>query len=297
MGNFETRMKEYISLIDNELDRILPLEELAQKKIIEAMRYSLMDGGKRIRPILALEFCYALGGDIDLVLPFACSVEMIHAYSLIHDDLPCMDDDDMRRGKPSNHKVYGEALAILAGDALLTLAFENPIKSLKDKNISSDTILRAMLELSNAAGYRGMIGGQVIDLENEGKNSDVSILKEMDRLKTGSLIACAAKIGCIIAEKNNKILEAANEYASNIGLAFQIMDDILDATASEEELGKPVGSDCANVKSTYISKLGVERARMIVNDLTQKAKSSIDFIEDKKEGLIEIAEFLANRKK
>lgn len=244
-----------------------------QDIVRDAMLYSLQNGGKRVRPMLTLAFCNVCGGNAQAALPFACAVEMIHTYSLIHDDLPCMDDDDLRRGKPSCHKQFGEANALLAGDGLLTLAFETVTKA---ENIAPADIVRAVRVLSRLAGYGGMIGGQVIDLLSEEKSVDYDTLHRIDKLKTGALIKAAALLGCIAAGvADETILHAAETYAENIGFAFQIVDDILDVTADTETLGKPVGSDEKNEKSTFVKLLGLPKCRQLANDLTAQAISAL----------------------
>lgn len=260
---------KYLNMIETALKRFLPSADCLQAGVCEAMSYSLLDAGKRIRPVLLLEFCTLCGGDAQAALPFACALEMIHSYSLIHDDLPCMDDDDMRRGKPSCHKRFGEATALLAGDALLTFAFETALT--QDVQIPPERKLRALGVLAKQAGVAGMIGGQAIDLESEGKKISADVLQKMDELKTGALISAACQMGCILAGANEDVIASADEYARCIGLAFQIVDDILDTTSTSQALGKPVGSDLNNSKSTYVSLLGLEESRALVSELTQRA--------------------------
>lgn len=260
--------------------------------MLDAMAYSLTNGGKRIRPMLTLEFCRVCGGDYKQAIPFAIGVEMIHTYSLIHDDLPCMDNDDMRRGKPSSHKVYGEANALLAGDGLLTLAFETVLSA----DISADKKAKAALELAKAAGASGMIGGQVMDLANEGKSVSLDSIKATDRLKTGEMIRVAAAMGCIAAGADENKIKAAEKYCENIGLAFQIVDDILDVTGDEATLGKPIGSDSENEKSTYVSHLGLEDSARYARELTAQAKAALDIFGCEGEFLSELADRLSERK-
>lgn len=260
--------------------------------MLDAMAYSLSNGGKRIRPVLTLEFCRLCGGGYKDAIPFAIGAEMIHTYSLIHDDLPCMDNDDMRRGKPSSHKVYGEANALLAGDGLLTLAFETVLSA----DLSADKKVKAALELAKAAGVSGMIGGQVMDLSNEGKKVSLDEICATDRLKTGEMIRVAAVMGCIAAGADSKKIAAAEKYCENIGLAFQIVDDILDVTSDEATLGKPVGSDSQNEKSTYVSHLGVKKSAEYARELTEAAKSALDIFGSEGEFLSELAERLSERK-
>ena len=267
---YEQKMQEDISRINGELDRLLPLRGEPYDAVVEAMRYSVMNAGKRIRPVLALEFCRQYGGDEAGALPFACAVEMIHCYSLIHDDLPCMDDDDMRRGKPSCHRQFGEATALLAGDALLTVAFETMAKAeLAARH--PERAVAAIRELACLAGADGMVGGQVIDLAIEGRRVEEPLLRQMHRLKTSALIQAACRIGVICAGGGGEALELAGQYGEYLGLAFQIVDDILDVTADEQELGKPVHSDQENDKTTYLTLFGMERARALAEDYTERA--------------------------
>lgn len=298
MTVFESRSKEYAALINEAAAQyVSPVsfkgrESAGLDVMLDAMSYSLENGGKRIRPMLTLEFCRACGGDFKKAVPFALGVEMIHTYSLIHDDLPCMDDDDMRRGKPSNHKVYGYANALLAGDGLLTLAFETVLSADTDY----DKKAKAALELAKAAGCSGMIAGQVMDLANEKRNATLDEVRKTDSLKTGEMIKVAAVMGCIAAGADDAKIAAASEYCNNIGLAFQIVDDILDVTSSEEMLGKPIGSDSENGKSTYVSLLGLEESERLAKDLTQKAKDALDIFDGEKDFLVELADMLASRK-
>jgi geranylgeranyl diphosphate synthase type II len=282
-------MKEYIEKINAALVSYLPT---ADDVVSKAMRYSVENGGKRIRPALVLEFCKACGGDTERAMPYACALEMIHTYSLIHDDLPCMDNDDYRRGKPSCHVAFGYEYALLAGDALLTLAFETVMKS----DLPQDRTIYAAMTLAKAAGWAGMVGGQVIDLQNEGKKVGVTELERMDKLKTGELIRAACTMGCIAAGRKDMI-PFAEEYAANIGLAFQIVDDILDVTSDISVLGKPVGSDNENEKSTYVSLLGIEKSKEIVSELTLKAKKALTGIEGDTSELALFADSMENRKK
>ncbi len=261
-------MNRYIDIINEALLQYLPDSD---DVVSQAMRYSVENGGKRIRPSLLLAFCDICSGDVKKALPFACALEMIHTYSLIHDDLPCMDDDDMRRGKPSCHVVFGYEYALLAGDALLTLAFETAMKA----ELPAPLVIEATKELAKAAGWAGMVGGQVVDLQNEGKVVGIEDVVRMYNLKTGELIRAACVIGCILAGASDKIPYAAL-FAHNIGLSFQIVDDILDLTGDAETLGKPVGSDEDNEKCTYVSLNGIEESKRVVEQLTLEAKSVLD---------------------
>lgn len=287
--------KKYLQTIEDALENYVYTVPDGQDVIREAMLYSLKNGGKRVRPMLTLAFCEVCGGNVYDALPFACAVEMIHTYSLIHDDLPCMDDDDLRRGKPSCHKQFGEANALLAGDGLLTLAFETLAKA---ENVKSADIVRAVGVLSNLAGYAGMIGGQVIDLLSEEKQVDFETLHCIDKLKTGALIKAAALLGCIAAGvTDTAVMSAAELYAENIGFAFQIIDDVLDVTADTETLGKPVGSDEKNEKSTFVKLLGLEKCRQLANNLTAEAVLALEKMPNSSDFLAEFAKALAVRNK
>lgn len=270
-NDFKNKLSEYGKTADEALMNYLPKRDLPQKKVFDAMKHSVMAGGKRIRPVLVLEFCRACGGNIEYALPFACAIEFVHTYSLIHDDLPCMDDDDMRRGKPSCHAKFGEATALLAGDALLSLAFETALCNNKIVNVYSERAVKAAGELAKASGALGMVGGQVVDLDSEGKSIDLETLEFMHSKKTGAMIIAAAKMGCIIAGADEKYIKAAEEYARCIGLAFQIVDDVLDVAGSTEKLGKPVGSDNNNDKTTYVTIYGLNKSKELIKDLTEKA--------------------------
>ncbi len=268
-------LEEYIETINKSLFLYIKKDKatsLGEEKMRQAMLYSVENGGKRIRPVLTLEFCRLCGGDIETAIPLACAIEFIHTYSLIHDDLPCMDNDDMRRGKPASHIQFGEANALLAGDSLLTMAFETLASA--DK-LNCHAIVKAVSVLARAAGCAGMIGGQVLDLDNEDKSITVYDLRQVDNLKTGELIRAACVLGCIAANANEQYVKAASSFAAHLGLAFQIVDDILDVTSNEETLGKPIGSDIENSKSTYVSLLGLEKAQQIANALTETAILSL----------------------
>uniref|UniRef100_UPI0040297259 polyprenyl synthetase family protein n=1 Tax=Eubacterium sp. TaxID=142586 RepID=UPI0040297259 len=274
------------------LTDLLPKCANGQDEVVEAMKYSLVNGGKRLRPILCLEFAKACGGDRFDALDFACAVEYIHTYSLIHDDLPCMDDDDMRRGKPSCHKQFGEATALLAGDALLTHAFQ----IVAGAELDDSKIALACGLLAQNAGVQGMVGGQVIDLKYESESPDLRQLLSVHRLKTGALISAACLLGCIAAGADDKKIAAASAYAYDLGVAFQIKDDILDVTGSSEELGKPVGSDEDNNKTTYVSLRGIENAQKDVEKLTSAAISRLSEFQNT-EFLEALSRYLVNRNK
>jgi len=281
----------YIQMVNDTLEILLPPSN--ESIVCEAMRYSVFNGGKRIRPVLTLEFCRLCAGKPEDALNFACAVEMIHAYSLIHDDLPCMDNDDLRRGKPSCHIKFGEANALLAGDALLTLAFE----TLFNADRPAEQIIQAGRELAGAAGFSGMIGGQVMDIENEGKTAALDDLLKTDQKKTGRLIVAAAVLGCIAANASKEKSAAVAAYAANIGLAFQLVDDILNITGSTGQLGKTAGSDAVNQKTTYISVMGIEAANQKVLVLTQAAKAALKLFGSDTGYLLQFADDLATRDK
>jgi len=274
--NFDDKMKFYAEYTQKKLREYNALDNdtIKQKTLINAMNYSLEAGGKRIRPALVYAFCEACGGDFKKVTSPACAIEMIHTFSLIHDDLPAMDNDDFRRGKPSCHKKFGEAEAILAGDALALLPFE--IIS-GDESLSSDEKVKIISVLAKASGKYGMVGGQMIDMENE-KRSDVDEenLRNMYRGKTGALIMASCVMGCIGAGADDFHIKRAEEYAYSLGLAFQIVDDILDVTSTSDILGKPAGSDEQENKTTFVTLYGVEKAKQIAGDITSKALGILD---------------------
>ena len=269
-------LEERRRTIEEALDRALPPASAWPKTIHEAIRYSLFAGGKRIRPLLALAAAEAAGADDDEVLPFACAVEMVHTYSLIHDDLPAMDDDDLRRGKPTCHKVYGEAIAILAGDALLTRAFHLIVDLPADPD--GDRVrrrLQAAAILGEACGTTGLIGGQVLDLESEGRAVDAATLERLHRAKTGALLAACVRGGGVLGRASASTLACLDRYASAIGLAFQVVDDILDATEGAERLGKTAGKDSAAGKATYVAVHGLDGARRIASHLLAEAREAL----------------------
>lgn len=286
------RQNEWLPKIEAALNKYTAEVESIHPKLTEAMRYSLLDAGKRIRPILALEFCRAAGGNPEDAMPFGCGVEMIHTYSLIHDDLPCMDDDNLRRGKPSCHVKYGEDVALLAGDALQPLAFET---ILTRSAVNPELTVKAASVLARACGAAGMVGGQVLDLQNEGRSVGLDELYRMDAGKTSAIIKAACMMGVIAAGSDESMLEIAGKYAENIGIAFQITDDILDITSDENTLGKPVASDVENNKSTYVSLLGLEKAREEALRYTEIAVKTVDLPGINSEFLVEFARMLVNR--
>ena len=263
--------------------------------LLDSERYSLFAGGKRIRPLLTLEFCRMFDGEDAAALPFACAVEMIHTYSLIHDDLPCMDDDDLRRGKPTNHKVFGESTALLAGDSLLTGAFE---AAASNTAVPPEIAAKAVAYLANSAGRYGMVGGQIMDLAGEKKKLTLDQLLKLHSLKTGALIGAASVLGALAAgvDLTDPRMEDVVTYAENIGLAFQIVDDILDCTGDAESLGKNVGVDAEHQKNTFMSFYTVEQAQFYADRLTQDAIGAIRKYRNS-ETLCTLAEWLATRKK
>ena len=260
---FQGKLKSRKDYIDSRLhDHLVKLSGYPPV-IHEAMNYAIFNGGKRIRPIMVLEASRIAGGKIEDVIPAACAVEMIHTYSLVHDDLPAMDDDDLRRGKPTCHKVYGEAIAILTGDALLTAAFELLAQNSSSGKIPAKRMIKVIEEIAHAVGSRGMIGGQVVDLESANKTIDHEELKTMDLLKTGELFKASLRTGAILGGIDEKGLRALTEYAHYFGLAFQITDDILDITGNEEFTGKHSGSDERNHKTTYTTLFGLDKASQL----------------------------------
>lgn len=292
MIDIKSYVNEQVSIISEKLESIL--SENMSSVVLDAMNYSVSNGGKRIRPILAIEFAKLCNGDIDTAINFGCAVEMIHTYSLIHDDLPCMDNDDMRRGKPSCHIAFGEDNALLAGDALLTAAFGLLTSS---DNIFEKNIVRAVSYLSSFAGINGMIGGQVLDLQFEKSKPTIEEILKMYSLKTCGLIKAACVLGCLSSDEydENKI-KAAIDYAENLGLAFQIQDDILDIEGDSVSLGKPVGSDEKNDKSTAVKYFGLDKSKELVKEYTDKAVSALNIFNNDTENLKQIAYMLVDRK-
>ena len=294
--NEETMLKQLeqdIKLINGSMEDYIPLASDGQREVVRAMKYSLQNGGKRIRPVLVLEFCRMCGGKVEEAIPFACAVEFLHTYSLIHDDLPCMDDDDMRRGKPSCHKMFGEATALLAGDALLTHAFE----AIASADLSDKKIAAAVALLAQNAGVGGMIGGQVLDLKYESQaDPTISELLTVHKLKTGALISASCLLGCIAAGADENAMAAASKFAYALGVAFQIKDDLLDVLGDEEVLGKPVGSDEDKNKTTYVTMVGERKAQKDVEALTEKALSYLKAFENNA-FVSAIAEYLIDREK
>lgn len=290
------RLEYYGKLTEDALSEALTSDnEAYYPSLFKAARYSALNGGKRLRPSLLLEFCRVCGGPVEKAVPFAAAMEMIHTYSLIHDDLPCMDDDDLRRGQPTNHKVFGEATAILAGDALLTRAFETVLSPKVLADFPADTVFSAAGLLARASGMDGMIGGQVLDLESEGRRVPQEALMRLQRLKTGCLIQGSAVMGCTLAGRtDSETLSAAERYADNLGLAFQIEDDLLDIEGDITKFGKPIGSDAENSKATFPALLGTEQCHRLVRELTDNAIHAAQVFPDHS-FLIDLANYLVFR--
>jgi geranylgeranyl diphosphate synthase type II len=291
--DFQAYLSARKAEVEAALDASLAPER--PESLREAMRYSLLAGGKRLRPILCLAACELAGGNPALAMPTAVALEMIHTMSLIHDDLPAMDDDDLRRGRPTNHKVYGEAVAILAGDALLTRAFE--MVALRSPGVPPDRLLKVVAELSLVAGAPGLVGGQVVDLESEGKQVDLETLEYIHLHKTGALLRACVITGALIAGADEARVASLRTYARGIGLAFQIVDDILDVTASSDVLGKTAGKDLIADKTTYPKLLGLEESRLRAKALVEEAKASLTAFQSagKAAPLLALADYVIGR--
>ena len=291
--NLEAYLKDRQALVETSLDASIPMAY--PEKIYESMRYSLLAGGKRLRPILCIATCELLGGTAEMAIPTACALEMIHTMSLIHDDLPSMDNDDFRRGKLTNHKVYGEDIAILAGDGLLAYAFE--YLTIKTENVEAKQLLKVVARLGKAVSAAGLVGGQVVDLDCEGK-TDVSVetLNFIHAHKTGALLEASVLSGADLAGANDEQLFRLKTYSQNIGLAFQIIDDILDITATAEELGKTAGKDLAAQKATYPSLWGLEESKVQADKLITEAKDALSIFGDDAAPLEALADFITARK-
>lgn len=293
--DFKTRFERWTTLVNDALDRYAEVRDTPGAVIYQAVRYSLLAGGKRLRPVIALAVAELLGGDENDVLPYACAIEMIHTYSLIHDDLPAMDNDDYRRGILTNHKVFGEAVAVLAGDALLNGAFELMLGNTLARGDRLPQRLRAINAVAEAAGMKGMIGGQVVDLESEGRSIDAETLEYMHRCKTGALIKAPVLSAAILCGADAGEFEALEEYSSCIGLAFQIKDDIMDVEGSFEDMGKPVGSDAANEKSTFITIYGLDESKKMLEATVKKAIEALGIFGGKAAFLKELAGYIEKR--
>ena len=288
---FKQTLKQRANQVESLLKEYMPSEEGYQKTIMESMNYSLSAGGKRLRPILTMEACKVVGGNVEDAIPFAMAIEMIHTYSLIHDDLPALDNDDLRRGKKTNHIVYGEDMAILAGDALLNYAFEVMLSNSIDKE-NPNKYLKAINEIAKTYG---MIGGQVVDIQSENKQISKEMLDYIHNNKTAAIIIGCMRAGAIIGDATQEQLEKITKYAKNIGLSFQIVDDILDIVGDESKLGKKVGSDIENHKSTYPSLIGLDESKNIAYELIQEAKESINSINKETKFLSDLADYIIDR--
>ncbi len=289
--DLKTYLAEHATQVEAALDRSLPV--VYPNKIYEAMRYSLMAGGKRLRPILCLATCEMLDAPASLAMPTACALEMVHTMSLIHDDLPAMDNDDYRRGKLTNHKVYGEDVAVLAGDALLTYAFE--YIATQTEGAPPEQVLKVIADLGKAVGAAGLVGGQIVDLDSEGKAIDEDTLTYIHMHKTAALLEVSVTSAAILAGAEASIIERLRRYAQRIGLAFQIVDDVLDITATSEELGKSAGKDVAAQKATYPSLWGLDVSKQKANQLVDEAIAQLDEFGEKARPLIAIAQYITAR--
>jgi geranylgeranyl diphosphate synthase, type II len=289
-------MKEYLSsrqrLVDETLNALLPRESVKPKTIHRAMRYSVFAGGKRLRPILCLAAAECCGGELPAALPLACAVECVHTYSLIHDDLPCMDDDDFRRGRPTSHKVFGEGIAVLAGDALLTFAFEVAAQVPGWPRYSLRDVVR---ELAVACGSRHLIAGQVVDLESEGKKVSLPLLKFIHQSKTAALLCSSIRLGAMSANATAGQLQRLSDFGRALGLAFQVIDDILDVTQTSEKLGKSAGKDVTAEKATFPAVVGLDRSRKVARTLTEEAREALRPLGKKAETLRALADHLLQR--
>ena len=287
--NLKNKLKENAELVENALAEFF--SDKKETTLYKAMQYSINCGGKRIRPFLVIEFCRMLGGDVNAALPYAAAIEMIHTFSLIHDDLPCMDNDDLRRGKPTNHKVFGEAPALLAGDAMIFSAIEC---ALLNSVVSSEEKLKAIEVLITASGADGMCEGQMLDIEGESRKLAFDELLILHANKTGALLRASAKLGVIAAGGDDRAIEAADAYGAKIGLAFQIIDDYLDRYGDSSELGKPCGSDQKNEKTTFLSFMDADKALEYAKNVTKEACEAIKDYDCSV--LVELAEYLLQRK-
>ena len=294
--NIETYIAEKKIFIEDWLRLHVPSEDLSPSSLYRAMSYSLLAKSKRIRPILALAVTESLGGNSEPVLPFACGLELIHTYSLVHDDLPAMDNDDVRRGQPSNHKVFGEAMAVLAGDALLTHAFFLMSSPQIVSDLPPDLVLHIIHEISTAAGTQGMISGQVMDMEGEGKPISLSQLETMHSRKTGAMILAAIRIGGLVAKASAEQMENLGLYGRHIGLAFQIIDDVLDIEGQPELLGKTMGKDRTSQKATFPSVLGLEESKKLAHQHYEQGVHALGGFGERVEILRDLAKFIMFRK-
>ena len=285
-------LRGHAAAVDRYLEEVLARQMDAPPRLMEAIRYSVTAGGKRLRPALVLECCRACGGDANSrsALAAAGAIELIHTFSLVHDDLPAMDDDDLRRGKPTNHKVFGEAMAILAGDAMVMLAFEALAR-----DADAEVAAKLTAELAHAAGPAGMIGGQVLDIEGENRSIELGELQRVHRMKTGALIVCACRMGSVAARAGNDVVDAMTEYGRHVGIAFQIVDDLLDVTATPQQLGKRTNKDAGIGKKTYPSLMGIDASRAEAHRHVTDALAAVDGLGERASGLKAIAQFITSR--
>jgi geranylgeranyl diphosphate synthase type II len=295
MMDLKSYLRARQTRVEAALKQYLPAEDTLPASLHKAMRYSVFAGGKRIRPVLMMASCEAVGGDTENVIPAACALEMIHTYSLIHDDLPAMDDDDFRRGRPTNHKVFGEAIAILAGDGLLTEAFILLSNPEANRGVPPEVLNRVIHIISRCAGSLGMVGGQVVDMESEGKEISFPVLEFIHTRKTGALILAAIQTGALLGGADEANFAALTRYGEAAGLAFQIADDILDIVGEQETLGKDVGSDQSRGKATYPALLGIEQSRARARELRDLAVEALTPLGKKAEPLSQIARFIVDR--
>ncbi len=295
MELYSDRLKKYLESIEDSLHSYFPDEDKLSGETVRAMKYSIEAGGKRIRPVLVLTWADICGGKESFALPFACALEMVHSYSLIHDDMPCMDDSPLRRGKPSVHKEFGEDIALLAGDGLLTRAFEIILNPSICEKMNPEDRLAAAFTLADAAGVNGMVGGQNLDLTSEGKNLDFDSIVLLQSGKTAALIRAACVMGAQVSGAKEETVRAAAVYGENLGMAFQVVDDILDVTSTSADLGKPVNHDVECHKNTMVSLLGLEEAKKIAKDFTQKAIDALTEININSSDLIDLAQKLISR--
>jgi farnesyl diphosphate synthase len=293
MVDFDSELRSVANEVDALLDSILPQANGPEAKLLEAMRYAALGGGKRLRPFMAIQSGAIFGMDEQIMLRIAAAIECVHTYSLVHDDLPCMDDDAMRHGKPATHKVFGEATAVLVGDGLLTFAFE----ILSDVSAHPDPFVRCelMARLTAAIGSHGMVGGQMIDMEAEDHELEIAAITRMQRMKTGNLIAYACEAGAVAARASQSAVHALGAYAHDLGIAFQITDDILDIEGDSAALGKTAGKDEKAGKATFVSTLGPERAKAQARLLASQAVAHLDLFDEKADRLRQVADFVVER--
>lgn len=293
--DLETYLREKKRIVDRYLDDYLPSEEQYPQQLSNALRYTLFAGGKRLRPILHLAAAEAVGGKIQNLIPFACALELIHTYSLIHDDLPSMDNDDYRRGQPTSHKVFGEAVAILAGDALLTEAFYLMSTTAVTNGLEPQSVLKSIHEVTEAVGASGMVAGQVVDILEEGNAAGTPVLEYIHNHKTGEFIRASVTTGARLSRASHQELESLSQYGRAFGLAFQIRDDILNVEGDSKKLGKSVGSDISRKKVTYPSIHGLDRSKKVMEDLVEEAVESLSAFDHQADPLKEIARYIIDR--